>query len=405
MLKASQQVEAAFQSPEREMLLCCIRPHINAEAVKRIRAIAAGNVDWVILQTLADAHGLTSLLCRSLKLFCMDIVPDAVLFDLRTKVHLSVARRLLMAGELVRILNLLKQNGIQAVPFKGPVLSAVAYGDATLREFIDLDILIHGSDAQRARAVLASDGFIPEANASPFPEAPWMDQHYGLVHPKNHARVDLQWRVSPRYFTSSIDYHGLWGRLRPLSFMGDSVLCLAPQDQIAILCEHGLQHCWDRLILISDLVWLISSEPQVDWGSIVQSAIGNRPGRSVLLGFSLAHQFMGLPIPEEIRSKMDADRRLEPLVTFITQSILFAKSDVFDRADRPLFRLRAAECSRDKMLYGLGLIYRICTPNMDDRTAVPLPRILHFLYYPIRLVRLALVAGRWAIRRPHRRER
>jgi hypothetical protein len=349
---------------------------------------------------MAGAHGLTALLYRGLKRACPDLVPPAILRGLRARVRQHAAEGLLLAGELLRVLNLLEEDRIQAVPFKGPVLSALAYGDATIREFGDLDILVRWPDAQRARAVLMSHGFTSE-NKAGFP----LHRHYGLTHPESHAHVELHWRVSALHFASSIDYRGLWGRLQPLSFLGANVPCLAPQDLLAILCEHGLVHCWDRLIWICDLAWLIWSQPQADWGSIIESATGSRRRqRPVFLGLCLAHQLLGTPIPERIKPKMDADRLLEPLAAFIRQRILFAGPDAIDLPDRCLFHLRAAESLRDKMLYSVGIVCKVCTPDMHDQAAVLLPGVLHFLYYPIRLIRLTLTLVRWAVRQFLRRD-
>ena len=49
---------------------------------------------------------------------------------------------MLMSAELIRIMKLLEKNDIKALAFKGPVLSQMVYGDITLRQYVDLDVLI-----------------------------------------------------------------------------------------------------------------------------------------------------------------------------------------------------------------------------------------------------------------------
>jgi hypothetical protein len=404
MLKRAREAKAAIDRPEVEMLLLCVRPCIDAEEVQRIHAIGTAGCNWDAILDLACAHGVTPLLYRGLKLAGPDLVPPAVLRDLRAWVRQNAVRGLALSGELIRVLSLLKENGIQAVPFKGPVLSALAYGDVTLRDLSDLDILVGRCEAQRARAVLMSHGFLSEKKAVGFDEAPPVHKHYGLTHPESGVHLELHWRVSPSYFASSIDYRGLWDRLEPLSFLGARVPCLACQDLLAVLCGHGYHHCWESLVWICDLAWLISSRPQADWDSIIESAIGDGlRQRPVLLGLSLAHQLLGMPLPGRIKPRMDADRLLEPLTAFIRQRILFARADTTTRPEQCLFHLRAAESLPDKMLYGAGLICRICTPNTDDHAVVALPRGLRLLYYPLRLIRLAWTLARWAARQFLRR--
>jgi hypothetical protein len=44
------------------------------------------------------------------------------------------------------------------VPFKGPALAVQAYGDLSLRQYDDLDLLIHEADVPRAYQLLIANG-------------------------------------------------------------------------------------------------------------------------------------------------------------------------------------------------------------------------------------------------------
>jgi len=59
----------------------------------------------------------------------------------------NAARNVFLTNKLFEILNLFKKNDILALPFKGPVLAESVYGDLSLRQFVDLDILVHNHDA------------------------------------------------------------------------------------------------------------------------------------------------------------------------------------------------------------------------------------------------------------------
>ncbi|GAG91885.1 unnamed protein product, partial [marine sediment metagenome] len=82
------------------------------------------------------------LLYQSLKKTCPEAVPDDTLEQLRAYFLTNAKRNLFLTGKLLRLLELLKDNGILAVPFKGPVLAESVYGDLSLRQFADLDILV-----------------------------------------------------------------------------------------------------------------------------------------------------------------------------------------------------------------------------------------------------------------------
>ena len=56
-------------------------------------------------------------------------------------------------------MKLLESNGINAIPYKGPVLANLAYGNLSFREFGDIDILINKSDALKAKEIMISNGY------------------------------------------------------------------------------------------------------------------------------------------------------------------------------------------------------------------------------------------------------
>jgi hypothetical protein len=60
--------------------------------------------------------------------------------------------------QLLQTLELLRESGIQTVPFKGPALAVQAYGDLSLRQYDDLDLLIHEADVPRAYQLLIANG-------------------------------------------------------------------------------------------------------------------------------------------------------------------------------------------------------------------------------------------------------
>ena len=57
-----------------------------------------------------------------------------------------VKQNMLMTSELIKVLKILEENNIEAISFKGPVLSQLAYGDVVSRQYCDLDILINIKD-------------------------------------------------------------------------------------------------------------------------------------------------------------------------------------------------------------------------------------------------------------------
>ena len=67
----------------------------------------------------------------------------------------------MLTAELIKIMDLYRSQGIQAMPYKGPVLAVQAYGDVTLREFDDLDIVLRQRDMAKANDAIQGAGYRP----------------------------------------------------------------------------------------------------------------------------------------------------------------------------------------------------------------------------------------------------
>src|SRR5579863_3082612 len=78
-----------------------------------------------------------------------------------TELRARAAHKMGLTAELIALTNAFKAAEIPVLPHKGPLLAQAAYGDLALREFTDLDLLIHAADLPRAIAMLADHGYLP----------------------------------------------------------------------------------------------------------------------------------------------------------------------------------------------------------------------------------------------------
>src|SRR5207249_1097507 len=116
-------------------------------------------------------------------------------------VRRNARRNLYMLRALLEILDLFEQHGIRAIPFKGPLLAAQAYGGVALRCFLDLDILIQPNELERARSLLVSRGYRADA-AGNIPKQALLRYGYECsLRRDDGVLVELQWRLWPRYFS------------------------------------------------------------------------------------------------------------------------------------------------------------------------------------------------------------
>src|SRR6266481_4525680 len=146
---------------EIELLIHCARASIDPERAERIRKLVAQGLNWDRLLKLAQRNGLSPLLYFHLNQICAAAVPTEQLEFLRDYFQKNSAFSLLLTGELVRLLKTFNENGIKAVPYKGPAIAVKLYGNLALRQFCDLDILVRQSDVWKASELITARGFEP----------------------------------------------------------------------------------------------------------------------------------------------------------------------------------------------------------------------------------------------------
>ena len=132
---------------------------IDQEIKEKILSLVNEDLDWQYLLQMASRHKLKPLLYRNLNSICPEKVPEDILEELKDYFNINVRKNLLMTGELIKILKFLKENNINAIPYKGPVLANLAYGNISLREFGDIDILINKSDVLKTKNIMLNNGY------------------------------------------------------------------------------------------------------------------------------------------------------------------------------------------------------------------------------------------------------
>jgi hypothetical protein len=148
----------------------------------------------------------------------------------------------LWRSNLRSLLAAFHENGMPVIPLKGPWLAERVYGDAALRSYSDLDLLIRRSEIAGAECLLTGLGFRPAGRRDDY-ERPW---YRGELWIELHHDVE-----NPLAFDAGID--AVWRRARLAEFEGVPAWLLAPSDELLFLCLHGTRHCFERLSHVLDL--------------------------------------------------------------------------------------------------------------------------------------------------------
>jgi Uncharacterised nucleotidyltransferase len=135
------------------------------------------------------------------------------------------------------------RQSIPVVSLKGPWLMQRLSGDASLKLYSDLDLLVRRNDIARAEELLAAIGFRPKRRRDDY-HRPWL---------RDNLRLELHHDAeNPLAF--DFDIEAAWRRAVPAQFERVPAWLLAPSDELLFLCLHGARHRFERLSHVLDLV-------------------------------------------------------------------------------------------------------------------------------------------------------
>lgn len=375
----------------RELLLCCARTRASEGVVARMRELAAAEVDWEYLLLLARRHSVVPLLYLQLERHASDLVPHEKLSQLKKHYLENSARNTILTAELCRLITLFAGFGIEAIPYKGPVLALFAYDNVSLRRFVDLDIIVNKNDVLKAREILLAHGYTPSKSLSLSQQDLLLRTQHNLQFSRDSHRliVELHWEVAPHLFASTVDADTLWKNLVTIDLNGTQVKTLSAEDLLFSLCVHGSRHLWERLGWICDVAELISRR-SVDWNALLKRASDADSDRMFLLGLYLAERLLDAALPLEVKRRCDADERLPLLAENIIEHLFNGTTHV-PATSREIFKYNLGV--RKTLSARARYVLHMLRPTDSDLGARALPAKLSFAYYLVRPFRLLFKPG------------
>ncbi|HEU4835893.1 MAG TPA: nucleotidyltransferase family protein [Pyrinomonadaceae bacterium] len=367
-----------------ELLLCCART--SAPDVVRLREMAAGEVDWEYFFQLARRHSIVPLVYVELEQHAADLVPAHVLAKFKQHYIENSARNTVLTAELCRLIELFRKAGIEAIPYKGPVLALFAYGDIALRRFVDLDVIVRKVDVLKAREILLNEGYMPAKSLSLAQQELLLRTQHNMQFSRDNHRliIELHWEVAPHLFASTVNGERLWQDLITLDLNGTQVKTFSAEDLLFSLCVHGSRHLWERLGWICDVAELITRQ-SLNWTALLERAASADTERMFLLGVYLANRLLDAPVPAEVKQRCDSDPRLSSLADNIIEHLFNGPTHV-PATSREIFKYNLGV--RKTLSARARYLLYMFRPTDSDLNSHSLPPSLSFAYYLTRPFRL-----------------
>lgn len=253
-----------------------------------------------------------------------------------------------LLDELRRVLGLLAEAGIPALPLKGPVLALLLWDDLRLRRCRDIDVLIPQVNVPEAVQVLQASGYRPP------PPPGGLLRQLEFTHQELGFALDLHWNITHAEVPFSLDFDALWADCRKICCNGVTIPVMSPEWLFAVTSMY-LAKCypWSELVYLSDLARLIVRFPHMDWDRV--SAIAARTGtrRICTVCLALIDALAGSAVPARARALLPADAAVRAMARQMSRAaerdpVLDAAGDDNSGAARRLRRILSHAAFRER---------------------------------------------------------
>jgi hypothetical protein len=266
------------------------------------------------------------------------------------------------------------------------------YGDPTLRQLRDLDLMVKPQDLDRADEIMLEEKYkrtIPDFDLSERQKKAFLSagHHYEYIHPERSGRVELHWRID---LWTPEQIGELWKHTLPMEWRGVSFRRLTEEMSLLLLCDHGSFHQWSRIKWLSDLAAIFSACSRMNWAYTIEAAERLDLQRSLATAALLVSWLYRLPLEAPLAGLIEREKKAAALAHESLRVMAMSEKEINEpsfynqlKHEAYIFRMRARLPCR-----------RLLERKIDDTEAwklVPIPDRMFRLYY---LLRLPLWLGR-----------
>ncbi|HRD27782.1 MAG TPA: nucleotidyltransferase family protein, partial [Caulobacter sp.] len=374
----------------RLLVACTAWPPGPARTTAITAAVDDPALDWERVLIAVDRHRVAGFVHHGLTAAAAGGAP-ATREAIRGRAAGDALLNLRLLGEALRLVALLTEAAIPVQVLKGPGLMVEAYGDLTVRQSRDLDLLVPLEHVRRAADICERAGYAPLPPTAHEPDPAmslWLAWKKDFVFLAPATGVLLELHFRPTYSPLLSDRLDLLAETREIAVAPGRTAPVPTRDALyAYLCVHGARHAWFRLKWLGDIAALTAGMPDPEIADLHAMASARGAGRASGQALLLLEAVYGRSLAAALRRELLGDPRVARLFRFGLRAI----TDPREPSTVPGASLKF-------FLHGLLLdnswafrmhetrAWLLLWPLID---AVPLPRPLWFLYLllagPLRL--------------------
>ena len=360
-------------SAEFLLLAACCRWPTDAMA---IGAAAEHAIDWPRFLALARRHRVQGLVRIGLEAAGIHAPLGLIAGH-----HRQIARNLLLLDEAERIAAMLADAGIPAIFLKGATLAELAYGDQSVKQTLDNDLLVGPEHVAATIDLLQPIGYRVIDPAVPLDRkrlSVLVDivKECALVRPNNKAMVDLHWRMTS--IKGLLPEPDLTRDVRMVTIGKFRLPTLGDEALIVYLAVHGARHGWSRLKWLADFNALLAAKDEATIAALRARAARDGVTRAMDLALMQANRVFGTIVPDDVGKS----RRVRWLAA-LSDALMRGSDELADQGTVPRRYMAVGHASafllKSNPAYLINAAWSSWV-STNDALALPLPRAARPLY-------------------------
>lgn len=204
-------------------------------------------------------------------------------------------RSMCLAVTANRAAQVLDDDGIPALVYKGVAQAAEVHRDWRGRESSDVDVLVPAAAVTDVHRAFVRAG-LARSNGDPSPPGAFRRfRSFEVPYVGLPSVVDLHWNVdSPGYY--AVPFLNIWSRRRRQEIGGLSIWTLSRAEMLIVAALHGTREGWRSLRHILDFAQLAVNIEKEDWG-LAEKLSHLGPERSLAIALAVADACGVQPLP------------------------------------------------------------------------------------------------------------
>lgn len=361
-----------------EILLLAVDANLEENKIAKLQALVQEkNLDWDAFFQMMEKEKVQSIAANNLVKYATEALPLAILGQLRALLKKVAVNNLRKLKDLKDTLNILSKNNIPCIPWKGPLFANDLYGNATLRESVDLDILVQEKDLIKAKDILLEENYQPIWKLTEAQEDFYLEHthSYDLITLGGQV-LELHKSLAREYYMLQLSIDDFWAESQEVTFLNLSVKYPSVEHLfLAIAIHHGGRDCWIKLKLLVDWYALLCRYPDVSWNNLLSKANELGIRRILCVGTLMCNYLFDCPIPSEMEKYI---KKKEKNIAGKLLDNLFAEEKITKQS-------YLVVALREKLYHRVLVLFKIFfSESLSDVFLSDNP-VVRFVYRPIRL--------------------